>query len=237
MSRVEHDAWRRAARHPARAFVEPGRGGARRPVAHFVHLVEHELVEPFTAHPADLVQVVVATIAGCGRDADHASLRQLAARFGDGPVGRGVVGIVHEQRDAVRAEQVHAQRVLLRVRREARELRRDAIARDAQRQQRCDRGQRVLHIEAGAPAQREGQAARLDDRDAVVPVRQDQHAVLRVHAAQFSGAVIDIEVRGELCMLRLDRQRSGVAAERGRQIALFGRRFRTRREMLRHVCA
>ena len=65
----------------------------------------------------------------------------------------------------------------------------------------------------------------------------DGRVFLRVNAAQFSGAVIDIEVRGELCMLRLDRQRSGVAAERGRQIALFGRRFRTRREMLRHVCA
>src|SRR5437868_13156440 len=50
-----------------------------------------------------------------------------------------------------------------------------------------------------------------------------------------SGAVVEIEVGGEFRMLRLDRQRTGVAAECGRQIALFGRRFGTGSEMLRDI--
>src|SRR5262249_57080093 len=45
------------------------------------------------------------------------------------------------------------------------------------------------------------------------------------------------EVARELCVLRLDGQRSDVAAERRRQIALLGRRFRARCEMLRDISA
>src|SRR5438093_11040542 len=65
--------------------------------------------------------------------------------------------------------------------------------------------------------------------------RNDSRIFLRVDSADFSGAVIEIEVSGQLRVLGLERERAEVAAERGRQIALFRRRLGPRSEMFRYV--
>src|SRR5712691_5923781 len=65
--------------------------------------------------------------------------------------------------------------------------------------------------------------------------RNDGRVLLRVDAAYFAGSIIEIEVRGQLRVLRLDGQRTGVAPECGRKIALLLGRFRPGCEMLRDV--
>src|SRR5882757_5393441 len=42
--------------------------------------------------------------------------------------------------------------------------------------------------------------------------------LLQVHAADFSGAVVYVEVGGDFCLLRLDCDLSGFAAQQGRHI-------------------